>query len=119
MLACMLMSASMAFAQNEKVSGTVFEAETGEPLVGVTVKVDGTNNGSVTDIDGKFTVSVPNSKSMLVFSMIGMNTKKERAKDGMRVNLESQDIQMTEVIVNGQQQIDKRLFTGAATTVDA
>ncbi len=119
MLACMLMSASMAFAQNEKVSGTVFEAETGEPLVGVTVKVDGTNNGSVTDIDGKFTVSVPNSKSMLVFSMIGMNTKKERAKDGMRVHLESQDIQMTEVIVNGQQQIDKRLFTGAATTVDA
>ena len=45
MLACMLMSASMAFAQKEKVSGTVFEAETGEPLVGVTVKVDGTNNG--------------------------------------------------------------------------
>ena len=119
MLVCMLMSASMAFAQNEKVSGMVFEAETGEPLVGVTVKVDGTNNGSVTDIDGKFTVSVPNSKSMLVFSMIGMNTKKERAKNGMRVNLESQDIQMTEVIVNGQQQIDKRLFTGAATTVDA
>ncbi len=119
MLACMIMSASMAFAQKEKVSGTVFDGETGEPLVGVTVKVDGTANGSVTDIDGKFTVTVPNSKSMLVFSMIGMNQKKERAKNGMRVTLTSQDIQMTEVIVNGQQQIDKRLFTGAATTVDA
>ena len=119
MLACMLMSVSMAFAQKEKVSGTVLDGETGEPLVGVTVKVDGTANGSVTDIDGKFTVTVPNSKSMLVFSMIGMNQKKERAKDGMRVTLTSQDIQMTEVIVNGQQQIDKRLFTGAATTVDA
>ena len=119
MLACILMSASMAFAQNEKISGTVIDGETGEPLVGATVKVKGTNNGSVTDIDGKFTVTVTDSKSVLVFSMIGMIPKEERAKNGMRVTLSSQDIQMTEVIVNGQQQIDKRLFTGAATTVDA
>ena len=108
----------VAIAQT-RVSGIVISAEDSEPLIGAIVTVEGSKTRTVTDIDGKFTISVPNTNSVLVFSMVGMHSKKLKAKNGMRVTLESQDKQMQEVVVTGIQQTDKRLFTGAATKVDA
>ena len=102
-----------------RVSGIVISAEDSEPLIGAIVTVEGSKTRTVTDIDGKFTIPVPNTNSVLVFSMVGMHSKKLKAKNGMRVTLESQDKQMQEVVVTGIQQTDKRLFTGAATKVDA
>ena len=102
-----------------RVSGIVISAEDNEPLIGAIVTVDGSKTRTVTDVDGKFNISVPNTNSVLVFSMVGMRSKKLKAKNGMRVTLESQDKQMQEVVVTGIQQTDKRLFTGAATKVDA
>lgn len=108
----------VAIAQT-RVSGIVISAEDSEPLIGAIVTVEGSKTRTVTDIDGKFTIPVPNTNSVLVFSMVGMHSKKLKAKNGMRVTLESQDKQMQEVVVTGIQQTDKRLFTGAATKVDA
>lgn len=108
----------VAIAQT-RVSGIVISAEDSEPLIGAIVTIEGSKTRTVTDIDGKFTISVPNTNSVLVFSMVGMHSKKLKAKNGMRVTLESQDKQMQEVVVTGIQQTDKRLFTGAATKVDA
>ena len=117
-LASLFLSIGMAIAQSS-ISGTVISADDNEPLMGVNVLVEGTQKRAITDIDGKFTLSDVKSNVTLVVSMIGMRTEKVKAKNGMRILLHSEDTQMTEVIVNGQQQIDKRLFTGAATTVDA
>lgn len=108
----------VAIAQT-RVSGIVISAEDSEPLIGAIVTIEGSKTRTVTDIDGKFTIPVPNTNSVLVFSMVGMHSKKLKAKNGMRVTLESQDKQMQEVVVTGIQQTDKRLFTGAATKVDA
>ena len=65
-LACAIMSAGIAFAQ-QQVTGTVIDSETGEPLVGATVKVKGTTQGVLTDMDGKFTLkNLPSRGSTLV-----------------------------------------------------
>ncbi|MBR1755379.1 MAG: SusC/RagA family TonB-linked outer membrane protein [Bacteroidaceae bacterium] len=106
-------------AAQTSISGTVISADDNEPLMGVSILVEGTQNRTITNLDGKFTISDVKQNAVLVFSMIGMRTEKAKAKNGMRVVMQNEDVQMTEVVVTGQQQIDKRLFTGAATKIDA
>lgn len=117
-LASLFLYVGMALAQTT-ISGTVLSADDNEPLPGVNVLVEGTTTRAITDIDGKFTLKDVKSNATLVVSMVGMRTEKVKAKNGMRILLHNEDVQMTEVVVTGQQQIDKRLFTGAATTVKA
>ena len=59
-----------AFAQEKSISGTVSDASTKEPLVGVTIQVAGTTNGAATDFDGKFTLKV-GAGQKLVISFVG------------------------------------------------
>ncbi len=90
---------SMAFAQ-QKVTGTVYEAETGEPVVGASVKVKGTNIGAATDINGKFTIAnVPNSSKTIIVSYIGMATKEVAIKPTVKVMLESASNDLNDVVV--------------------
>ncbi len=117
-LAALFLYVGVAMAQT-KISGTVISAEDSEPLIGAIITVEGTKTRTVTDIDGKFTLSTEKSNPVLVVTLMGMRTKKVKAKNGMRITLESDDKQMDEVVVTGIQQTDKRLFTGAATKVDA
>ncbi len=70
---CLFISIGAAFAQTIKVSGTVKEAATGNPIPGATVIVDGTLTGTSTDFDGKYTINVP-SKGKLTVSVIGFVT---------------------------------------------
>ena len=113
----LILSLGMAFAQN-KISGTVFDQDMGEPLMGATVKVQGSSKGVTTDMNGKFTIDVPAGKK-LVISFVGMNTQTLTPKNGMKVNLTSNTAQVGEVVVTGIQKMDKRLFTGATTKIDA
>ena len=69
-LASLFLFVGMAFAQN-KISGTVVSAEDGEPVIGASVMVEGQKTGSITDVNGNFTIAVPNGKK-LVISYIGM-----------------------------------------------
>ncbi|MGJ3236519.1 TonB-dependent receptor domain-containing protein [Marivirga sp.] len=57
LVATLLMSVSVAFAQNGKIRGTVIEDTNGEPLIGANVVINGTSNGAVTDLDGQFTIN--------------------------------------------------------------
>ena len=90
----------------------------GEPAIGATVKVVGNNNGVVTNVDGKFTIDVPSGKK-LEFSYIGYVTKRLAPKNGMKVTMTQDSKVIEEVVVTGMQKQDKRLFTGAATKIDA
>jgi hypothetical protein len=60
------------WAQERTVTGTVTSSEDGSSLPGVNVLLKGTTNGSVTDSDGKFSLSVPSSGGILTFSFIGI-----------------------------------------------
>ena len=73
MLLCLAAYAGMAFAQNVTVTGTVTEASNGAPIPGATVMIDGTLNGTSTDANGKYSISV-SSIGKLVFSVIGFET---------------------------------------------
>ena len=63
-----------AYAQNVKVRGQLVDAETGEPLIGASVVVEGTTQGSVTDIDGYFTQSAP-ANATIVFSYVDIRSR--------------------------------------------
>lgn len=117
-LASLFLFVGMAFAQN-KISGTVVSAEDGEPVIGASVMIQGTKVGTVTDIDGKFSLSTSRTNPMLEISYIGMISQKVKASHNMTVKLQPDSKTIEEVVVTGIQKMDKRLFTGATTKVDA
>jgi TonB-linked SusC/RagA family outer membrane protein len=90
-----------ANAQQKTISGTVTGAEDGQPVIGCTVQVKGITLGTVTNADGKYSFSVPESATALVFSYVGMKSK-EIAISGSNVIdvlLESDILGLSEVVV--------------------
>ena len=118
---CLLMSlflaATTAMAQT-KVTGTVLE-DTGEGAIGANIVAQGTTVGTVTDFDGNFELTVPAGVKNLVISYMGYKTVTVPVKPTMKIQLESDAQQIEEVVVQGMVKQDKRLFTGAATKLDA
>ena len=102
-----------------KVTGRV-DDEHGEPLPGVSVVLKGTTTGVATDINGEFTLMVPNAEAVLVFSFVGMKTQELPvvADKPMRVVLESASEQMDEVVVTGVQTIEKGRATGSFALIN-
>lgn len=116
-LACLFLSLGMALAQTQ-VSGTVTSAENGEPIIGAAIKVVGTNTGTVTDVNGRFSLSA-SVGSKLQFSYIGMKTKVMPAKNNMKVALESDNQTLEEVMVVAYGTSKKSSFTGSAENIDS
>ncbi|UKK47731.1 SusC/RagA family TonB-linked outer membrane protein [Prevotella sp. E9-3] len=116
--ACLFLIVGTAFAQN-KITGTVISNDDGEPIIGASVIISGTKNtGTSTDIDGKFTIIVPQGKKIKV-SYIGMKETTVTPKNGMTITLYSDATMVDEVVVTGMVKQDKRLFTGSASKIDA
>lgn len=116
LLLAVCMIAGLAQAQT-KISGTVIGQDDNEPVIGATVQVQGTKQITVTDINGLFTLEVPQGKKITV-SYIGMETQTLAPKDGMLVVLRSAT-ELEEVVVTGMQKVDKRLFTGSTSKISA
>lgn len=112
-----LLSSTLAFAQN-RVTGVVTD-KTGEPLIGVNVLEKGTTNGTVTDIDGKFTVDMPQGKT-LVFSFIGFVTQEIKVTSNVvNVVLNEDTKTLDEVVVIGYGSMTRKDVTSSITTVQA
>lgn len=107
------------FAQNVNVTGTVIDPS-GEPLIGVTVMVAGTSNGTATDLDGNYELKNVPAKGKLTFSYIGYDTKTEDVKGRTQINVTMiEDSQsLDELVVVGYGQIKKADLTGSVSTVD-
>lgn len=106
------------YAQSLNVTGVVLSTEDGLPVVGATIQVQGTTTGTVTDMDGRFSLSVKQG-SKLVVSYVGMTSQTLSAKSSMVIKLEADSELLDEVVVTGMQKMDKRLFTGASSSVSA
>ena len=117
LLACLVLTVCTAFAQ-KTVKGTVISQEDGQPVIGATIKIVGSKTGTTTDIDGHFSINVPDGKKLQV-SYVGMTTQTVTAKNGMTVTMVADGQVLGDVVVTGMQKMDKRLFTGASTKVDA
>lgn len=100
LLACLFASISLVTAQTSRVTGTVTGEEDGLPVVGASVLVTGTTIGTITDIDGKFTLSdLPSTAKTLQISYIGMKTQEVDIKPELHIILHPDAQQMDEVVV--------------------
>ena len=116
-LTCLITMVSLATAQS-RVTGTVIADEDGQPVLGASVQVKGTTIGTVTDLDGKFTLTgIPSSAKTLVVSYVGMKTQEVSIKANLRIVLESDTEVLDEVMVVAYGTAKKSAFTGSAAVV--
>lgn len=101
------------------VTGTVVDAENGDPVIGATVVVKGQKDGVITDLDGNFTIAISGSKAQLEFSYIGYRKKTVDVGDlgVINVKMESDNQLLSEVVVVGAGTQKKVSVTGSITSV--
>ena len=104
-------------AQTQTIRGQVCDVASGEPMIGVTVKIKGTSHGAVTDLDGFFTLSVPNNRSELELSYTGYKSLVVAAKDNMKVTMEPDAVGLDDVVVIGYGTVKKRDLTGSVVSM--
>ena len=118
LLTCLFVGIGLVTAQITKVTGTVISEEDGLPVVGASILVKGTTVGTVTDMDGKFTLSnVPSSAKTLVVSFIGMASQEVSIKQNVSIILKSDTEMLDDVVVVAYGTAKKSSFTGSATAV--
>ena len=112
-----ILSCGVAFAQTS-VTGKVVASEDGEPVIGASIKVAGTNTGTVTDVDGNFSLNVP-AGSKLEITYIGMNPQTVKASSNMKIALTSDNKSLDEVVVVAYGTAKRQSITGSVSAVDA
>ena len=118
-MATLLLMVGGAMAQT-KVNGTVVSQDDNQPVVGVSVLVVGTNIGTVTDVNGKFSLTVPEGKSQLRFTYVGMETLEVSARPNMRIVLRNGDTNLDEIVVTAMGLTrDKKALGYAQQTLNA
>lgn len=107
-----------SFAQIKMVSGTVTD-DTNLPLPGVSISVLGTKNTTITDFDGKFTISVKSEQDVLVFTFIGFKSQQVKIgnKTSFKISLASDLMGLNEVVVVGYGSMKKSDLTGSVASV--
>lgn len=117
-LSCLLLSVGLIMAQTNRISGVVVD-NNGEPVISASVAVKGTTIGTVTDLDGKFQLMVPEGTNTLVFTLVGMKTTEARPVQGMRVVMETDETLLDEIIFVAYGTAKRSAFTGSASVVKA
>ena len=118
LLACLFVGIGLVTAQTQKVTGVVISEEDGQPVIGASVLVKGTQIGAITGVDGDFTLpNVPSSAKTLVISYIGMKTQEVSIRANMKVSMKPDTEVLDEVVVTGYGVQRKASFTGAAAVV--
>ena len=114
----LVFSLASSQAQNISIRGTV-TAEEG-PLPGVNVVIKGTNQGTITDPDGKYNIKVTDSSTVLVFSFVGYETVEEPVGDRTTINvvLHPANKSLEEVIVTGYGTSKRKNLTSAVAQID-
>ena len=116
--ACLLLATIPAFSQTKTVTGTVTDAA-GDALIGVSILVQGSNNGVVTDLDGKYTLNNVPENATLIISYIGMLTQevKVNGQSVVNVTLKEDSQQLEEVVVIGYGAAKAKDLTAPITVV--
>ena len=118
LLACLFVGIGLVTAQTQKVTGVVISEEDGQPVIGASVLVKGTQIGAITGVDGDFTLpNVPSSAKTLVISYIGMQTQEVAIKSSVKVVMKSDTEMLDEVMVVAFGTAKKSAFTGSAKVV--
>ncbi|MEM9547680.1 MAG: TonB-dependent receptor [Bacteroidota bacterium] len=115
---CALLTTASLSAQRT-ISGTVTD-ENSEPLIGANVVVKGTTNGEITDLDGRYTITVPEGYNILTISYIGYTTQEVEIGTQSQIDILLVEGQLIgEVVITGYGVQDKKSITGSVSTVSA
>ena len=117
-LSVLFIAIGQVWAQSQTISGTVLNAADDEPVIGASVQVKGASRGTITDVNGKFSIEAE-ATDVLVVSFIGMGSQEVAATDGIVVTLSEDTKQLDEVMVVAFGTATKKSFTGAASVVKA
>lgn len=112
----LLLCMQLAFAQT-RVTGKVSDRKTGNPLAGATITVKGTNVSTASDDNGNYVIEVPAGKDMLVISFLGYKKVEVTVANAANVALEEEASDITEVVVTGYKQAQKKSFAGSAGNI--
>ena len=115
----LMMLAVMFFALDVSAQATInghVKDETGEGVIGASVVVKGTSNGTVTDFDGNFSLKCQPGAT-LVFTYIGFNPQEQPAKDGMEITLKEDVAQLNEVVVVGYGSMAKKEISSSVVQI--
>lgn len=116
------LSLTSGLAMAKIYTGTVWAVGDDEPLIGATVMVKGTSVGVTTDIDGNFSIDIPEKSKFLVISYVGMEPKElqigKLREKGNQIYLDPMQGALDEVVVTGMGNRKKITVTGAVTNVD-
>jgi TonB-linked SusC/RagA family outer membrane protein len=121
LLAALSLSVSLTAQNLIKVAGSVLD-ESGKPLVGVTVSLEGSTMGTMTDVDGKFRLENIPARSFIVYSFLGYETQRIQyvaSRERERIGLKESITEMDEVVVTGRGAQRKASVVGAITSIDA
>ena len=100
LLACLfLVGLGLVNAQSKSISGKVFSADDGQPVIGATVRVKGTAVGTITDTDGNFKITVPGTATNLVITYVGLKSVEVAAQNNLSIKMQSDARQIDEVVV--------------------
>ena len=114
---CLLSVISLAQAQ-QSVRGVVMDVQ-GEPIAGANVIEKGTTNGTITDVDGQFSIQLMNAQSVLTVSFIGFSSQEVMPSANMEIVLQEDAHYLDDLVVVGYQTIRKSDLTGAISSVRA
>lgn len=116
---CAILFSLSAYAQERTVSGTVTSADDAEGLPGVNVLIQGTGQGTVTDINGQFRLQVPGDDAVLVFSFVGFETQEIAvgSRSVIDVQMSSEATALSEVVVVGYGTTTKQEITSSVVSV--
>ena len=120
LLACLFVGIGLVTAQTQTITGVVISEEDGQPVIGASVLVKGTQLGTITGVDGDFTLpNVPSSAKTLRVSYIGMQTQEVGIKPNVKIIMKPDTEMLEEVMVVAFGTAKKSAFTGSATVVSA
>ncbi|MBQ5512774.1 MAG: TonB-dependent receptor plug domain-containing protein, partial [Bacteroidales bacterium] len=111
----LLVFASTALYAQTEIAGNVTD-EAGEPVIGATVVVKGTTDGTITDLDGNFKLSVEEGKTLII-SYIGFENAEVTAAQNLRITLKEEVSELDEIVVTGYSVQKKADLTGAVSVV--
>lgn len=119
--ALVLLMAQHAYGQNKVITGTVTDTKQ-DPLIGVSVALKGANAvGTITDVDGKYSLSVPADKAVLIFSYVGYTSEEINVGSHSRIDVVMQDDSkaLEEVLVVGYGTMKRSDLTGAVSSINS
>lgn len=114
---CLSLLVAVSAMADVAVKGTITDQESGEALIGVTVLVKGTTQGTITDFDGQFEITVPDN-AVLQFSYMGYKTVEQTAAPSMNLQLASDAFALQEVVSLGYSAVKKAELSSAVVTLD-